>query len=90
MNPSTDQFYCKGLPRALKQRRQVRPETTALQMKYQTMPIPEHAIRERLESIEKDSAGKFLYQESAAFQQVIRGERCSPLQLLKRVYRLDP
>jgi hypothetical protein len=24
--------------------------------------------------------------ESAAFQQVIRAERCSPLQLLKRVY----
>ena len=56
----------------------------------QVFELPEHAIRERLESIEKDSAGKFLYQESAAFQQVIRAERCSPLQLLKGVYRLGP
>lgn len=53
----------------------------------QVFKLPEHAIRERLESIEKDSAGKLLYQESAAFQQVIRAERCSPLQLLKKVYR---
>ncbi len=53
----------------------------------QIFKLPEHAIRERLESIEKDSAGKFLYQESAAFQQVVRAERCSPLQLLKKVYR---
>jgi hypothetical protein len=53
----------------------------------QVFKLPEHAIRERLESIEKDSAGKFPYQESAAFQQVIRAERCSPLQLLKQVYR---
>ena len=53
----------------------------------QVLKLPEHAIRERLESIEKDSAGKFLYQESAAFQQVIRAERCPPLQLLKKIYR---
>jgi hypothetical protein len=31
-----------------------------------------------------------LYQESAAFQQVIRAERSAPLQLLKRIYRLCP
>jgi hypothetical protein len=56
----------------------------------QVFKLPEYAIRERLESIEQDSGGKFLYQESAAFQQVIRAERCSPLQLLKRVYRVCP
>ena len=53
----------------------------------QVFKLPEQAIRERLESIEKDSAGKLLYQESAAFQQVVRAERCTPLQLLKKVYR---
>lgn len=53
----------------------------------QVFKLPEHAIRERLESIEKDSAGKLLYQESAAFQQVIRAETCPPLQLLQKVYR---
>ena len=56
----------------------------------QVFKLPEHAIRERLESIEKDSAGKFLYQESAAFQQVIRAERCSPLQLLRKAYSISP
>jgi hypothetical protein len=56
----------------------------------QVFKLPEHAIRERLESIEKDSSGKLLYQESAAFQQVIRAERSAPLQLLKRIYRLCP
>jgi hypothetical protein len=53
----------------------------------QIFKLPEHSIRDRLESIEKDSGGKFLYQESAAFQQVVRADRCSPLQLLRMVYR---
>ncbi|MGA2658178.1 MAG: DUF4007 family protein [Verrucomicrobiota bacterium] len=34
----------------------------------QIFKLPEHDIRDRLECIEKDSAGKLLYQESAAFQ----------------------
>jgi hypothetical protein len=53
----------------------------------QIFKLPENDIRERLESIEKDSAGKFIYQESAAFQQVARVERSSSLQLLKKIYK---
>lgn len=53
----------------------------------QIFKLPEHDIRERLESIDKDSAGKLVYQESAAFQQVKRAEPSSPLQLLKKVYK---
>jgi hypothetical protein len=56
----------------------------------QIFKLPEHAIRERLETIEKDTAGHLVYQESAAFQQVLRAERCSPRQLLKRVYSISP
>jgi hypothetical protein len=52
----------------------------------QVFKLPEHDIRERLESIERDSTGKLLYQESAAFQQVARDQRSNPLQLLKKVY----
>ncbi len=53
----------------------------------QVFKLPEQDIRERLESIEKDSVGKLVYQESAAFQQVIRADRSDSLQLLKRIYR---
>lgn len=56
----------------------------------QVFKLPEYAIRDRLESIEKDSVGRFLYQESAAFPRVVRGERGPSLQLLKQVYRNSP
>jgi hypothetical protein len=52
----------------------------------QVFKLPEHDIRERLESIERDSNGSLLYQESAAFQQVAREQRTNPLHLLKAVY----
>jgi hypothetical protein len=52
--------------------------------------LPEFDIRERLESIERDSGGAFLYQESAAFQQVARSENLAPVDLLARVYRKMP
>jgi hypothetical protein len=53
----------------------------------QILKLPEHDIRERLESIERDSDGRLLYQESAAFQQVARTEELRPASLLKRIYR---
>jgi len=53
----------------------------------QVFKLPEHDIRERLESIEKDSDGRLLYQESAAFQQVARAEHSRPTDLLDRIYR---
>jgi hypothetical protein len=49
--------------------------------------LPEHDIRERLESIERDSDGRLLYQESAAFQQVARAGQSGPTDLLDRIYR---
>jgi len=49
--------------------------------------LPEYSVRERLESIEKDSGGALAYQESAAFQQVTRTARTSPALLLKKIYK---
>jgi hypothetical protein len=53
----------------------------------QVLKLPEHDIRERLESIERDSDGRLLYQESAAFQQVARAGQSGPTNLLDRIYR---
>jgi hypothetical protein len=53
----------------------------------QVFKLPEQAIRDRLEALQRDSADAFHYHESAALQQVVRAGDCSPDELLKRVYR---
>jgi len=53
----------------------------------QVFKLPEQAIRERLESIDRESKAVFVYQESAAVQQVIRGgSRPTQHELLEKVY----
>ena len=52
----------------------------------QVFKLPEQAIRDRLESIERDSKGVFSFQESAAHQQVIRQGKPNPQELLDRIY----
>ena len=52
----------------------------------QIFKLPESDIRERLESIEEDTGGKFVYRESASLQQLSRP--ASPGRFsLKEVYR---
>jgi hypothetical protein len=53
----------------------------------QVFKLPEQAVRERLESIEGASEGIFVYQESAAIQQVIRHKQSSPRELLENIYQ---
>lgn len=53
----------------------------------QVFKLPEKDIRERLEMIEKHSRGAFVYQESAAIQQVIRQAPRSPRDLLNHIYQ---
>lgn len=53
----------------------------------QVFKLPEKDIRERLEMIEKHSHGAFVYQESAAIQQVIRQASPSSRELLNRIYQ---
>ena len=52
----------------------------------QVFKLPEKDIRERLEMIEKNSHGAFVYQESSAMQQVIRQTSRSPRDLLNHIY----
>lgn len=52
----------------------------------QVFKLPEQALRERLESIERDSKGVFTYQETSALQQVIRQRQASEHHLLDNVY----
>ncbi len=52
----------------------------------QVFKLPEHAIRERLESISADSAGMFDYDESASVQQVVRRRHVPQEELLSRIY----
>ena len=53
----------------------------------QVFKLPETDIRERLEVIEKHSHGVFVYQESAAIQQVIQQHPGPPNLLLNHIYR---
>jgi hypothetical protein len=53
----------------------------------QVFKLPEKDIRERLEMIDKNSHGAFLYQESAAMQQVIRQGSGTPRDLLNHIYQ---
>jgi Protein of unknown function (DUF4007) len=53
----------------------------------QIFKLPEHAIRQRLESLENDARGCFSFQESAALQRVTRRTKASPVKLLKNIYR---
>lgn len=54
----------------------------------QIFKLPESSVRERLETIEKDSGGVFNYQESAAMQQVIRtGKQAGDL--LSAIYIME-
>ena len=52
----------------------------------QVFKFPEATVRERLETIEKDSIGLFSFQESSALSQVVRGRQAQPRSLLRRVY----
>lgn len=52
----------------------------------QVFKLPETDIRDRLELIERDTQGLFVYQESASIQQVRRMRGESERVLLKRVY----
>jgi hypothetical protein len=53
----------------------------------QVFKLPEQAIRERLESIERNSAGALVYQESAAMQQLIRQKSSIQRDLLESIYQ---
>lgn len=55
----------------------------------QVFKLPEQAIRERLELIEKESRGVFVYQESAALQQLVRSRDIGGEKLLNRIYRAN-
>ena len=52
----------------------------------QVFKLPEHALRERLETIERDSKGVFTYLETAALQQVIRQREPNQESFLDKVY----
>jgi len=53
----------------------------------QIFKLPEKSIRDRLESIQHDSAGVFSFQDSATHQQVMQHKKLSREQFLERVYR---
>jgi hypothetical protein len=53
----------------------------------QVFKLPEQAVRERLEMIENASGGIFVYQESAAIQQVIRHKQSPQCELLGKIYQ---
>lgn len=53
----------------------------------QVFKLPEQTIRERLESVDKCSGGQFVYQESAAIQQVVRQRQTPQLDLLDMIYQ---
>jgi hypothetical protein len=53
----------------------------------QVFKLPEQAIRERLECLESTSEGAFIYQESAALQQVIRQKPTSQRNLIDKIYQ---
>src|SRR5262249_53912546 len=52
----------------------------------QVFKLPEHSVRERLETIARDSGGVFHYQESASVQQVVRHSAPSYESLIRRIY----
>lgn len=52
----------------------------------QVFKLPEHTVRERLETIGRDSTGVFDYQESVSIQQVIRRSVPTSDSLLRRIY----
>jgi hypothetical protein len=54
----------------------------------QIFKIPEWNIRERLDSIEADSKGAFIYQETASLQQIIRTKH-NDRNLLADIYRME-
>jgi hypothetical protein len=53
----------------------------------QVFKLPEVDIRERLETIERDSDGVFVYQESSALPQIIRKRMPAQSTLLSRIYK---
>lgn len=55
----------------------------------QVFKLPEAAVRERLESIEKESQALFSFQESSALSQVVRVRQAQPQSLLRRVYNTN-
>jgi len=52
----------------------------------QVFKLPESAVRTRLETIERDSDGVFVYQDSSALPQLTRHNKPSGTSLLARVY----
>jgi hypothetical protein len=55
----------------------------------QVFKLPESAIRDRLETIERDSDGVFIFQESSALPMVVRGRKTTATDLLARIYKTD-
>jgi hypothetical protein len=55
----------------------------------QVFKLPEKDVRERLEMLEKHSGGSFVYQESAAIQQVIRQNLKASSDWLNRIYQSE-
>lgn len=53
----------------------------------QVFKLPENAIRERLDVIEQESNGLFVYKESSALQQIIRKKSCKSESLIEGIYR---
>lgn len=53
----------------------------------QVFKLPEAAIRDRLETIERDSDGAFIYQESSALPQIVRQRTPAQATLLTRIYK---
>lgn len=53
----------------------------------QVFKLPEASVRDRLETIERDSDGVFSYQESSAIPQVVRRRTLSPTAMLARIYK---
>lgn len=52
----------------------------------QVFKLSESAVRERFETIDRDSLGVFHYQESASIQQIIRRSTPSHSSLIRRIY----
>lgn len=55
----------------------------------QVFKLPEPDIRERLETLQSDSQGSYLYRESTTVQQLSRREPLGSRELLKRIYSKD-
>jgi hypothetical protein len=52
----------------------------------QIFKLPESDVRERLESVEGDTNGAYVYRESTTTQQLLRKGEIAPKELLKQIY----